>query len=195
MDNLLKDLQALSGKTIEPNIVREIISGRDLKKLRYQQYLEGADLNGYNKIPLMSEPLQAFIMIRPPQHHLPIHQHNNFWGFIIPLEGVVAETMYNYHPAKSKVFIHPTRTYGRGEYIYEPFNLLHKLQNVSPYEPAITFHVRYPGVYNYSGTMIMDARNHRLAILNQNASRIGWDLPEDHYKRLEENAFELEKLW
>lgn len=195
MEKLLNDLKALAGKKIEPNLVRKTILKHDIKKLEYADYIKGADFTTYNRIPLFEEPLQAFIMIRPPQHSLPIHHHNNFWGFIVPLQGVVAETVYNYDAPKHKVFIHPTKTFSKGEYIYEPFNVLHKLQNNSPLEPAITFHVRYPSVYNYTGTMIIDAKNRRLAILSDKATEVGWDLPEDHYQKVMENAYELEKLW
>ncbi|MFO7978334.1 MAG: hypothetical protein R6U64_06705 [Bacteroidales bacterium] len=195
MEKLLQELQALKGQEIEPNIVRKTLLSHDLRNLQYKQYLQGADMNSYNRINLIDEPLQAFIMIRPPQHHLPIHQHNNFWGFIIPLEGIVSETMYNYDTTKGKVYIHPTKMYSTGDYIYEPFNLLHKLQNTSPIDPAITFHVRYPSKYDYDGTMILDAKNRKMAILNHNARQVGWDLPRDHYQSMEENAYELEKLW
>ncbi len=195
MEKLLQELQALKGQEIEPNIVRKTLLSHDLRNLQYQQYLQGADMSSYNRINLLDDPLQAFIMIRPPQHHLPIHQHNNFWGFIIPLEGIVSETMYNYDTTKGKVYIHPTKMYSTGDYIYEPFNLLHKLQNTSPIDPAITFHVRYPSKYDYDGTMILDAKNRKMAILNHNARQVGWDLPRDHYQSMEENAYELEKLW
>lgn len=195
MEKLLMDLKGLEGKTIEPNIVRTILLSHNLRTLNYQKYLEGADLTGYNRIDLMDGPVQAFIMTRPPQHHLPIHQHNNFWGFIVPLRGIVSETMYNFDSTKLKVYIHPTKTYSKGEYIFEPFNLLHKLQNPSPIEAAITFHVRYPSKYTYTDTMIIDAKNRRLAVLSDKASMVGWDLPEEHYQSIEENAFDLEKLW
>jgi len=195
MEKLLQDLKSLSGKKIEPNLVREIILSHNIKNLKFEEYLKGADMSTYNRIPLIEEPLQAFIMIRPPQHNLPIHHHNNFWGFIIPLSGIVAETVYRYDEPKNKMFIHPTKTYSKGEYIYEPFNVLHKLQNTSPIDPAITFHIRYPSVYNYAGTMIVDAKNRKLAILSDKANEVGWDLPPDHYREIKENAYDLEKLW
>ena len=195
MKKLLQQLKALEGKKIEPNVVRELIRSHDLRTLEYESYLEGQDLTGYNRIPLLEEPVQAFIMVRPPQHNLAIHHHNNFWGFIVPLQGIVAETIYRYDQPKKKVYIHPTKTFSKGDYIYEPFNVLHKLQNTSPIDPAITFHVRYPSVYNYTGTMIIDAKNRRLAVLNEKATQIGWDLPADHYERIEEEAYDLEKLW
>lgn len=195
MEKLLNDLKALAGKKIEPNVVREILQSRNLKNLNYEDYLKGADLTGYNRIPLIEEPLQAFIMTRPPQHNLPIHHHNNFWGFIVPLKGIVSETVYGYDAPKRKVYVHPTKTYSKGDYIYEPFNVLHKLQNTSPLDQAITFHIRYPSVYNYTGTMIIDAKNRRLAILSEKATEVGWGLPEDHYQKVIENAYDLEKLW
>jgi hypothetical protein len=195
MKKIIEDLKALEGKKIEPNSVLKILQSHDLKNLQYEEYLKDADMKSYHRIPILEEPVQAFIMIRPPQHNLPIHHHNNFWGYIVPLSGIVAETVYNYEKKARKVYIHPTKTYSKGEFIYEPFNVLHKLQNTSPLEPAITFHVRYPSVYDYSGTMIIDAKNRRLAILSDKAEKVGWDLPEDHYQSIEDNAYELEKLW
>ena len=195
MKKLLQDLKSLEVGKIEPNAIRELIRSHDLRNLNYEPYLESQELTGYHRIPLMEEPVQAFIMIRPPQHNLAIHHHNNFWGFIVPLKGMVAETIYRYDQPKRKVYIHPTKTYTKGDYIYEPFNVLHKLQNNSPIDPAITFHIRYPSVYDYSGTMIIDAKNRRLAFLSKKATEIGWDLPADHYEIIEEEAYDLEKLW
>ena len=195
MKKLLQDLKSLEVGKIEPNAIRELIRSHDLRNLNYEPYLESQELTGYHRIPLMEEPVQAFIMIRPPQHNLAIHHHNNFWGFIVPLKGMVAETIYRYDQPKRKVYIHPTKTYTKGDYIYEPFNVLHKLQNNSPIDPAITFHIRYPSVYDYSGTMIIDAKNRRLAFLSKKATEIGWDLPADYYEKIEEEAYDLEKLW
>lgn len=195
MEELLKELKALAGKKVEPNMVRIIIQGHPLKNLQFEEYIKGADMNKYHRIALLEEPVQAFFMIRPPQHYLPIHHHNNFWGFIIPVSGIVSETIYRYDEFKSKMYIHPTKTYTKGDYIYEPFNVLHKLQNTSPIDPAVTFHIRYPGVYNYAGTMIVDDLNRKVAVLSEKATEIGWDIPVENFISYKQNAFDLEKLW
>lgn len=195
MEKIFNDLKALSGKKIEPNMVREILQSNNLKGLNFEEYVKGADMSRYYRIAVMEEPVQAFFMIRPPQHYLPIHHHNNFWGFIIPLSGIVSETVYRYDEVKNKLFIHPTKTYSKGDYIYEPFNVLHKLQNTSPIEPAITFHIRYPGVYNYAGTMIVDDLNRKMAVLNEKATEVGWEIPAENFASYKENAFDLTKLW
>jgi hypothetical protein len=195
MEKLLKDLKGLKGKEIEPNIVRSVILSHDLRQLQYQHYIKDAGLVNYSSIPILQDPVQVFIMIRPPQHHLPVHLHNNFWGFVIPLKGMVTESIYNYDITRSKIFIHPSKTYSKGDYIFEPFNLVHKLQNPSPYDPAITLHVRFPAKYDYNGTMIFDINAHKLAVLSNKAQQVDWNLPEDNYIKTEENAYTTETLW
>ncbi len=71
-------------------MVRVIIQSYSLKNLQYEEYVNGAETSKYHRIAVMEKPVQAFFMIRPPQHYLPIHHHNNFWGFIIPVRGIVA---------------------------------------------------------------------------------------------------------
>ena len=195
MKNLLQSLQQLEGKTIEPNIVRDILSKLDLKKIAYQEYTAGHDLSQYSRIEISESPMHVFLMIWPPQFLLPIHQHNNFWGFVVPVRGIVAETLYGFAPRKKKIFLHPTKTFNPGELIYEPYNVIHKLQNTSPLEPTISIHIYHPKIDNYKGTMIFDAQNRRLATLNEKATMLSWDLPDDNYDDVVNEAYDVEKLW
>ncbi len=195
MKHLIEALKKLEGQNIEQNLVRKALSGIDFTKLSYRQYLDGKNLEEYNRIKIRDEPLQVFLMTWPPQFMLPIHQHKNFWGFVIPLEGIVAETIYGYAARKKKVFLHPTKTFKPGELIYEPYNVIHKLQNTSPLDACISLHIYHPPFYNYNGTLIFDAQNRKLAVLNEKASMLSWALPADHYDSVMENAYEVEKLW
>ncbi len=195
MKNLLHILKQIESKEIEPGLVRKGLAEVDLKGLSYHDYLKGYDQADYNRIKLCEKPFQVFIMTWPPQFLLPIHQHKNFWGYVIPLEGIVAETIYGYAPRKKKVFLHPTKTYKQGEIIYQPYNLIHKLQNTSPIESSISLHIYYPPTYNYKGTMIFDAQNRRMAVLNEKATKLSWDLPADNYDSVMEEAYDVEKLW
>ncbi len=195
MEKLIKTLEALKGKKIDPALVRKALSAIDMKEVSYNPYLKGKDLSVYNRIKISDDPLQVFLMTWPPQFLLPIHQHRNFWGYVIPMKGIVAETVYGFAPRKKKIFLHPTKTYKPGELIYEPYNIIHKLQNTSPLEPTISIHIYYPPTFDYKGTMIFDAQNRRLAILNEKARMLGWDLPADHYESITEDAYEVEKLW
>lgn len=195
MKQLLEALRGLEGKTIEPALVMQTLSGINLKQLTYDEYLEGYDVNKYNRIKINDTPLQVFLMTWPPQFFLPIHQHRNFWGYVVPLKGFIAETIYGYAARKKKVYLHPTKTHKPGEIIYEPFNVIHKLQNTSPLEPSVSIHIYYPPLYNYSGTMIFDAQNRKLAVLNAKATVLSWELPADHYDEVIEDAYDVEKLW
>ncbi|MGM0573958.1 MAG: cysteine dioxygenase, partial [Bacteroidota bacterium] len=195
MKNLLNVLENIDTSNIKPKVVREVLQSVDLKNLSYKSYLEGYDLGQYNRIRLSDKHLQVFLMTWPPQFLLPIHQHKNFWGFVIPLEGIVSETIYGYAPRKKKVYLHPTKTYKPGEIIYEPYNVIHKLQNTSPLDTTVSLHIYYPPSMGYKGTMIFDAQNRRMAVLNEKAKALSWDLPEDHYDSILEDAYDVEKLW
>lgn len=196
MKDILDALRAMKGRQIEPNLIRQALESVPLRNINLESYMkyfgEGIELE---RQILLKDPVEVFLMKWPPQFFYPIHQHSNFWGFVIPLKGILSETLYGYAPNKRKVFIHPTKTFREGEIIYEPYKVIHKLQNTSPIEKLITMHVYYPPVYNFKGTSIFDAKNRRLAILNEKAETISWNLPEDQYESVEENAYDLEKLW
>jgi predicted metal-dependent enzyme (double-stranded beta helix superfamily) len=195
MNQILYALQALKGKAIDPNIVRQALETIDFKNILIKDIFTNNDLDVHNRYMIMEDLFQVYFMVWSPQFFFPIHQHNNFWGFVIPIKGVLSETIYGYAPNKKKVFIHPTKSFKSGEIIYEPLNVIHKLQNASPIDTLTTLHVYYPPTYNFSGTKIFDAKNRKLAVLNEKALTLGWDLPKDQYEMIEKNAYDLEKLW
>ena len=195
MKKIIEALKELKGKDIEPNLLREILLSFDIKKMEVEKEFSDIPPDEYSRQVILTDPLQVFLMNWPPQFFYPIHQHSNFWGFVIPIEGILSETIYGYAPNKRKVFIHPTKTFSKGEIIYEPYNVIHKLQNVSPIGKLVTLHIYHPPAYNFKGTRIFDAKNRTLAILNEHAANISWELPDDHYELREEDAYDLEKLW
>lgn len=195
MNKLIDALKALKGKEIEPNLVRQALESVDLKSISVDEMLKSLQPIEFNRQMIMEDPVEVFLMTWPRQFFYPIHQHNNFWGFVIPVKGFLSETIYGYAPNKRKVFIHPTKTFKKGELIYEPLNVIHKLQNTSPMETMVTLHVYYPPKYGFKGTMIFDAKNRRLAVLNEKAKTLSWDLPSEEFELVQENAYDLEKLW
>ena len=195
MKEILDALHALKGQKIEPNLVRQVLESLQFRNIHLGDFFEDISSKDLERKMLSKDPLEVFLLRWPPQFFYPIHQHDNFWGFVIPLKGILSETLYGHAPNKRKVFIHPTKTFREGEIIYEPYKVIHKLQNTSPLETLITLHVYYPPEYNFDGTHIFDAKNRRLAVLNDKAETISWDLPADHYERMEDDAYELEKLW
>ena len=195
MNQIKKALQALKGKEIDPNMVRQSLESINFKTIRPEDMFTKDDLDVQGRYMIMDDLFQVYFMVWAPQFFFPIHQHNNFWGFVIPIKGVLSETIYGYAPNKRKVFIHPTKSFKSGELIYEPSNVIHKLQNASPIEELITLHIYYPPTYNFKDTKIFDAKNRTLAVLNEKAQTLAWDLPEDHYEMIQEDAYDLEKLW
>jgi len=195
MKKLLQALEALKGKPIDSNLLRQTLESLDLKRLNVKEEMKQLDRTKFHRITLMEDPVQVFLMNWPPQFFYPIHQHKNFWGFVIPIEGFLSETLYGHAPNKRKVFVHPTKTFKEGELIYEPLNVIHKLQNTSPIQSMVTLHVYFPPDYGFEGTMIFDAKNRRLAVLNAQAEDLDWNLPADRFERIEEEAYDVEKLW
>lgn len=195
MKQVLQVLNELKEGAIDPNAVMNALSSIDFKSISYDEYLDGCNLDEYNCIKMNNSPMQVFLTTWPPQFFFPIHQHKNFWGYVVPLQGIVAETVYGYAARKKKVYLHPTKTHKPFDIIYEPFNVIHKLQNTSPLESTISLHIYYPPFYNYDGTMIFDAQNRRLAVLNEKAESLSWELPADQYKKIVEDAYSVEKLW
>ena len=195
MKRIIEALQSLKEKDIEPNSLRNTLLSFDLKDIRIEREYLYLDRDMFHRQMILDKPVQVFLMNWPPQFFYPIHQHNNFWGYVLPMDGVLSETIYGHAPNQRKVYIHPTKNYNKGELIYEPSNVIHKLQNASPIHTLQTLHIYYPPDYNFNGTMIFDAKNRRLAILNEKAESMEWNLPDDHYEMMEENAYDLEKLF
>lgn len=195
MKEILDLLHSFEEKTVEPGILKRELEAIKPARLFRRAGIPDIQPDKYHRRMLMQSPFEVFIMEWAPQFFFPIHQHNNFWGFVIPLQGILSETIYGYAPNKKKVFIHPTRSHKSGDLIYEPVNVIHKLQNISPIDPLFTLHVYYPAPYTFKGTMMLDAKNRTIAILNEKAPMLSWDLPEDNYELIQEEAYDLEKLW
>ena len=195
MENLLSSLSKVSETSINSNIIKNILEKTDIKNINYKDYISGYDLSKYNKIVIKSKPLKIFLVTWPSQSILPIHQHNKYWGYIAVLKGLISESLYSYDDNDKVLSIHPSRSMKRGEIIYEPLNIIHQLTNPSPLDVSISLHLYYPPNYDYEGTMMFDAENKKLAELTKDAPCVSWNHPDKFYKRLEENAFEVAKLW
>ncbi|MFN3555334.1 MAG: hypothetical protein ACK4VN_05150 [Bacteroidales bacterium] len=195
MEKVLEKLRKLEGKEIEPNILKMTLNKFDFSQIDYMSYLQGRELDEYFRVVIMDGPIRVFLTVWPAQHQLVPHQHNNFWGYIAVLKGLLTETSFVFDPEDNKLSCHPPKSFRKGEVIFEPLNVIHHLQNPSPSKPLVTVHFYYPAVYNYDGVMIFDIRNRRLAELNEKAPAVSWEHPADYYRRVEENAFDVVNLW
>ncbi len=195
MKQLLSALSKISQTSINSNLVKNVLDKIDFTCLDYKNYLEGYDLKKYNKIIVKEKPLQIFIVTWPAQVSLPIHQHNKYWGYIGVLEGVVSESLYAFDDKKKLLSIHPSRTINKGEIIFEPLNIIHQISNPSPLDVSVSIHFYHPSDYDYDGTLLFDVETKKLAELNKDAPYVSWNHPKKYYKRMEDNAFEVVKLW
>jgi hypothetical protein len=195
IDRILEKINNLKDKEIEPNILKTTLDGIDFAHVDYYPNIEGVDLEQYGRVYLSDSPLRMFMSIWPPQHQLPTHQHNNFWGYIAVLKGLMTETTFVFDPDDNVLSCHPPKSYRKGEVIFQPLNGIHHLQNPSPSKPLITIHFNYPPEYNYDGINLFSIRFRKRAIMNEKAKSISWDNPDDHYKSIQENAFDVVNLW
>ncbi len=195
MKKLLLLLNKISETSINSNLVKSLLDKVDFADIDYKAFTSGYNLKQYNKIIVKNKPLQVFIVTWPPQATLPVHQHNKYWGYITVLEGTVSESLYSYDEKKKILSIHPSRSMKKGETIYEPLNIIHQLTNPSPLDVSISLHLYYPTNYDYDGTLIFDIENKKLAELNKKAPNVSWNHPDEFYKKIEADAFEISKLW
>ncbi len=195
MKNLLSSLSKISETSIDSNIVKNVLDKVDYKSIDYKEYISGYDLSKYNKIEIKNKPMKIFMVTWPPQATLPIHQHNKYWGYIMVLKGLINESLYTYDDKSKVLSIHPSRNIKKGEIIYEPLNIIHQLTNPSPLDISVSIHFYYPPQYDYEGTLMFDVDNRKLAELNKDAPNVSWNHPDKFYKRMEDNAFEITKMW
>lgn len=195
MEKVLEKLKKLESKVIEPNILKMTLNTFDFANVDYMQYLDETRFDEYHRVYIMDSPIRVFLTVWPSQYQVSPHQHNNFWGYIAVLKGLMTETSFVFEPEESRLSCHPPKSYRKGEVIFEPLNGIHHLQNPSPSKPLVTAHFYYPPVYDYQGVRIFDIRKRRIAELNAKAPGISWEHPEDYYVKKEDHAFSVVNLW
>lgn len=195
MKKVIEKLKQLENKEIEPNILKTTLNAFDFASVDYMSYLGDDPMDSYRRVYIIESPIKVFLTVWPAEHQLPAHQHNNFWGYIAVLKGLLTETSFVFDPDDAQLSCHPPKSYRKGEVIFEPSNGIHHLQNPSPSKPLVTAHFYYPPIYDYNGVMIFDIKNRRIAELSEKAPGISWEHPKDHYKQIEEDAFSVLNLW
>ncbi len=195
MNKLLLSLNKISETSIDPNIIKNFLDKLDFTAINYQDIISDYDLKQYNKIMIKNKPVQLFMVTWPPQKSLPIHQHNKYWGYIAILEGTISESLYSFDKNNKILSIHPSRSIKKGEIIYEPLNIIHQLTNPSPIDISISLHFYYPTEYDYEGTLVFDLENKKIAELNKDAPFVSWNHPDKFYKKIEDDAFKISKMW
>ncbi len=195
MKRVLEKLEKLDPEKIEPNILKITLNSIDFAQVDYMSFLEGKSFEEYTRVYIMESPLRVFLNIWPAQHQLPVHQHNNFWGYIAVLKGLLTETSFVFEEEKSQLSCHPPKNYRKGEVIFEPLNGIHHIQNPSPSKPLVTAHFYYPSIMDYNGVRIFDIKKKRMALLNEKATYISWNHPKEYYTKIDKKAFTVENLW
>jgi predicted metal-dependent enzyme (double-stranded beta helix superfamily) len=195
MEKVLEKLRKLDSNQIEPNHINLVLNTFDFANIQYMQYLADSDFDQYHRIYIMDAPMRVYLTVWPAQYQLPAHQHNDFWGYIAILKGLLTETSFVFEADDNKLSCHPPKSYRKGEVIFEPRNVIHHLQNPSPSKPLVTAHFYHPPVYNYEGVMVFDIRNRRIAELNGKAPGISLEHPDEYYNKKTDNAFSVVNLW
>ncbi len=195
MEKVLEKLKKLDPDKIEPNILKTTLNTIDFAQVDYYSYLNDVSFENYSRIFIMKSPLRVFLNIWPSQHQLPVHQHNNFWGYIAVLKGLLTETSFVFEEEEKKLSCHPPKNYRKGEVIFEPLNGIHHIQNPSPSKPLVTAHFYHPPIMSYNGVRIFDIKKKKMAWMSEKAPGVSWQHPKDYYSKIERNAFSVVNLW
>ncbi|MCK9539826.1 hypothetical protein [Dokdonella sp.] len=89
----------------------------------------------------------GLLMVWPPRHATPIHDHAGLWGIEMVLQGTLAVDDYAFDPASRRLHFAGATVLGEGEscaFLGSPEHA-HRCTNPSALRPAVTLHV-YGGI-------------------------------------------------
>ncbi|KMQ70677.1 cysteine dioxygenase [Chryseobacterium koreense] len=135
----------------------------------------------YQRIPIYSGDVVAFIMLWGIDNCSAIHDHGNYDGRIKILKGSLTEVSYR----KNSNFIeYDARTFAnQGDIFAEELGGIHSIINNCE-EISASLHIYRTSKLDLEGCKIFDTENRRIAILSKEATSCSWDLPENCYKEI-----------
>jgi predicted metal-dependent enzyme (double-stranded beta helix superfamily) len=144
--------------------------------------------NTYLRIKLLNSPFDIYLMVWPENVASAVHEHNNFWGYVLILEGNAEELVYSFD--EKELVLLKRQDFGEGNLLPEENNAVHQIRNNSNKNRLVTLNIYYPPSHNMNGSKIFDIENKRIGILNSKASSMSWNNPPDCFNKTIENAFE-----
>jgi uncharacterized NAD(P)/FAD-binding protein YdhS/predicted metal-dependent enzyme (double-stranded beta helix superfamily) len=192
IDELLSNLKNLAPGNQNTLYIRNIISRIKPEAFNYNSFLPASADKEYKRVTLLKEPLECTIIYWPPGSSSAIHNHEGYEGLVVVLDGNIQESEYvftdNILKEKKSDF------YTKGSILREKLNTIHRISNNNTLKPAVSLHIYTPAPKNFGGTEIYDEIKLKKAVLSDKAHIISWNIQEDGFRQVEENAFSFEPL-
>lgn len=95
MEQFIKKLKACNFPITEEKL-KDIIVG-SVKHINYKNLVITTDNNNsYIRIKLLNNPFDVYLMVWLELVSSAVHEHNNFWGYVLILEGEAEESVYSF---------------------------------------------------------------------------------------------------
>lgn len=189
MEKVLAAIQKF--KTEQPTYASlgKVVRGLKNVEPDYKPHLpEITDPANYIRNILCLEPLECALLRWPPGAESAVHYHKGFWGYVWVLDGTCENIEFK---LKDDQMVVSGQLLARaGGVIDEPDGTIHKIRNPSDSEELVTVHFYYPALETLDGLAVYDLKGGRIGILNGDADTASFREPEEHFREIEENAFE-----
>ena len=189
MHSLINQLKSeFKSTTPTYNELGKLVRSLELDQLDYKKHLPDLPENGdYGRNIMLLDPLECVLLFWPPKCESAIHYHAGFWGYVMVAEGCCDNVEFKLEKGQ----LIETRTLRGlpGGILNEPDGTIHKICNPSETENLVTIHFYYPALDNLNNLAIY-GENGTLGVLNEHAKAASFKEPQEHFKKLEHNAFE-----
>ena len=168
----------------------EFIKSINIDHINYDAFINEPENKGdYGRNILTIDPFECVLINWPAGVESAVHHHKGLFGYVLVLEGKLDNVSYKFE--NNKLLEYSIDRYGKNGLMPEPDGIIHKLQNSSNTERAITLHFYYPAIHSFEGMEIFNLENGEVGILSKQAKTAKWSLKEGHFNEIRENAFEF----
>lgn len=187
MQEFLDQLNTLvDGTEMDHQKLEQFLSQIDWDKIDFSNFYPPLEENIYGKNCTQAEPIEVDVICWGPEVASGIHRHNQFWGFIVVLEGEIHNTFYAFNGKQLREG--KRQRVSKGDFAMLPFDVIHRMGNDKS-EPAITLHIYYPPQPHLGGSEIFSEEG-RLGVLKDTAERASFNQDDSNFSSIQENAFD-----
>lgn len=189
MLQVLESLKVFNKEQMTYESLGKVVRGLKNHQPEFKDYLPevtGAEI--YSRNILCLKPLECALLRWPPGAESAVHHHKGFWGYVWVLEGTCENIEYKLND--DHMLVSGQLLARSGGVIDEPDGTIHKIRNASDNEELVTVHFYYPALETLDGLAVYDLKGGRIGTLNEDADTASFREPEEHFREIEENAFE-----
>ena len=146
----------------------------------------------YGRNILQMEPIEVAVLHWPSKVESAIHLHENFFGYVVVLEGELENHSYQF--VGTDLLEDSVVKAKEGGVIPELDGVIHKLKNAGDHR-AITLHVYYPPLKSFEGMQIFNLQNGSRGVLSGQAQSASWEEPKSSFRSIKQNAFQFKSIY